>query len=118
MFKNISKNKLARLGENLAKYHYQSLGYNLLGQNLKTPYGEIDLLFYKKEKIIIVEVKTRTSQKYGLPEDAISSQKINNIQNSWDWLQKKLKLNQFIPNIEICSLQINDKKARLKKFNL
>lgn len=118
MIKKIPKNKLACLGEKLASNYYQNLGYTLLGQNLTTPYGEIDLLLNKQEKIIIVEVKTRSNQNYGLPEEAINRKKIKNIENSWAWLQKKFNYFNLLPSIEICSIQLKNKQAKIKRFLL
>ncbi len=116
MFKKISNNKLGRLGEELASSYYQNLGYKLLGKNLNTPCGEIDLLLIKNNQIIIVEVKTRTSKYLGLPEEAINKQKIKAIEKSWQWLQNKYNYSNFLISIEICSIQISGKKAKLQRF--
>jgi putative endonuclease len=116
MFKKISNNKLGHLGEKLASTYYQNLAYELLGKNLNTPYGEIDLLLIKNNHIIIVEVKTRTSKYLGLPEEAISKQKIRAIENSWQWLQNKYNYPNLLVSIEICSIQISGKKAKLQRF--
>lgn len=116
MSKKISNNELGRLGEKLASTYYQNLAYKLLGKNLNTPYGEIDLLLIKNNQIIIVEVKTRTSTYLGLPEEAISKQKIKTIEKSWQWLENKFNYSNFLISIEICSIQINGKKAKLRRF--
>lgn len=77
-----TKQELGRWGENRAAEYLQENGYVLIGQNVRTPYGEIDLIVQKvpesKENgltTVFVEVKTRTSQSFGYPEEAITSHK-------------------------------------------
>lgn len=50
-----------RYGEWIAACYLWGLGYEILKTRLKTPFGEIDLLVKKKETLIAVEVKTRSS---------------------------------------------------------
>jgi len=55
-------------------------GYIILDRNVRTPYGEIDLIaqdanLQSSGLLIFVEVKTRRSNSYGFPEDAITAQK-------------------------------------------
>jgi putative endonuclease len=69
------KQSLGRLGENLACDFLINRGYCLVGRNVRTPYGEIDIIFTEGQRIMFVEVKTRTSLRYGLPETAITPKK-------------------------------------------
>jgi putative endonuclease len=50
-------------------------GCEIIARNMRTPYGEIDLVVKQGETIIFVEVKTRTSNRMGLPEESITSKK-------------------------------------------
>jgi putative endonuclease len=50
---------LGRLGEELAAAHLQRLGFAVLGRNLRTRHGEIDLIAFDGTTLAIVEVKTR-----------------------------------------------------------
>ena len=47
-----------RLGERAAAAHLQRLGYELLGRNLRTGAGEIDVIAADRATIVFVEVKT------------------------------------------------------------
>jgi len=67
--------QLGRKGENLAAAYLQRRGYRILARNIRTPYGEIDLIAQKGEQYIFVEVKTRTNARFGLPEEAITPRK-------------------------------------------
>ena len=67
--------KIGRWGEQIAAEYMQKQGYELVDRNVRTPYGEIDLILKRGEIIIFVEVKTRTSAGFGYPEDAITPRK-------------------------------------------
>ncbi len=47
----------------------------MLEKNYRTQYGEIDLIFRQEEVTVFVEVKTRKTQSFGFPEEAITQQK-------------------------------------------
>lgn len=66
---------LGKWGEEKASEFLQAKGYTLLERNCRTPYGEIDIIVKKGAEIIFVEVKTRSSKKFGYPEEAITEQK-------------------------------------------
>ena len=62
----------------------ESLGYKVIENNYKTPFGEADIIATKNDVICFVEVKTRTSNKYGNPASAVDykkQQKYRNIAN-------------------------------------
>ncbi len=67
--------RIGRWGEKIAAEYLQKRGYILVDKNVRTPYGEIDLILRLDEIIIFAEVKTRTSTRYGYPEEAITQKK-------------------------------------------
>ena len=67
--------KIGRWGEDTAAEYLRERGYEILDKNARTPYGEIDLVARRDELTVFVEVKTRTSRRFGLPEDAITPRK-------------------------------------------
>ncbi len=66
---------LARWGETLAAERLVAQGYTILAQNVRTPYGEIDIVARDLAFIVFVEVKTRSSTTYGQPEEAVTARK-------------------------------------------
>lgn len=69
------KQRLGRWGEDRAAEYLESKGYEILGRNLRTEYGEIDLLARASKVSVFVEVKTRTTVDYGHPEESITQAK-------------------------------------------
>ncbi len=53
---------LGRLGEELAAAHFERLGLRVLARNVRTRYGEIDLIACGGGVLVFAEVKTRTSR--------------------------------------------------------
>ena len=51
----------------------------IIDKNFYTRYGEIDLIAKRGDEIFFIEVKTRTSIKYGYPETAVNRKKINHL---------------------------------------
>lgn len=68
-------NDLGRTGESLAKTHLENKGYKILGENWTSGKAEIDLIAYKDRRIIFIEVKTRTGNYFGEPEDFVDKRK-------------------------------------------
>ncbi len=67
--------QIGQWGENAAADYLIAQGYELVGRNVRTHYGEIDLIARRGEIAIFVEVKTRTSASFGPPEVAVSARK-------------------------------------------
>ncbi|GAB4578229.1 MAG: YraN family protein [Anaerolineales bacterium] len=69
------RQELAQWGESLAERYLRQKGYTLIAKNARTPHGELDLVTQQGSVIVFVEVKTRSSTAYGLPEEAITATK-------------------------------------------
>ena len=67
--------ELGRRGESLAKTHLESAGYEILDENWTHGKAEVDLIVYKDKVIIFVEVKARTGNGFGEPEDFVDERK-------------------------------------------
>ncbi|GAH25429.1 unnamed protein product [marine sediment metagenome] len=66
---------IGKYGEDLACKYLETKGYKIKERNFHTFLGEIDIISKYKGDIIFVEVKTRRSDKFGYPEEAINYNK-------------------------------------------
>ena len=66
---------LGRKGESLAKTHLENSGYEILDENWTHGKLEVDLIAYKNKVIIFTEVKTRSGNGFGEPEDFVDARK-------------------------------------------
>lgn len=62
-----------RAGEKLAAELLKKSGYKIIAANYRNKFGEIDIIARDKDTIAFVEVKARSSDKYGLPAEALSA---------------------------------------------
>jgi len=79
------RQSLGRWGESLAADYLVDLGYVVLERNVRTPYGEIDLVarLFEESSIstekclvtVFVEVKTRSTHTFGHPEESVTARK-------------------------------------------
>ena len=67
--------ELGRKGELIAKQHLEQQGYEILDENWTHGKAEIDLIAYKDKVIIFTEVKTRSGNGFGEPEDFVDNRK-------------------------------------------
>ncbi|HEY2286881.1 MAG TPA: YraN family protein [Streptosporangiaceae bacterium] len=70
-----AKDELGRLGEQLAADFLDRAGLRLLDRNWRCPDGEIDIVALEGRALVICEVKTRSTNRYGTPLEAISARK-------------------------------------------
>lgn len=86
--KRYNKN-LGDFGEKAAAEYLENTGYVILKCNYRTPFGEIDIIAKDGDVLVFVEVKTRSSVKYGLPSEAIDKNKREHlIKSAEEYLRK------------------------------
>lgn len=66
---------LGQIGEDLAAEMYESLGYRVLERNFRVNEGELDVVALKGGVLVFCEVKTRRSDAWGLPAEAVEWRK-------------------------------------------
>lgn len=71
-----SHNELGKKGEALAADYLVKKGYNIVYRNYRYLKAEIDILARKKEFLVVIEVKSRSSGFYVPLEDTITKKKI------------------------------------------
>lgn len=70
-----SRVDIAKIGELLAVKHLKARGCEILAQNYRARRGEIDIIAQDGKFTVFVEVKTRRSLKFGVPQAAVTWQK-------------------------------------------
>lgn len=67
--------ELGREGERLAARHLAAHGYRVVGRGFRTRRGELDLVCRRGDRMLVVEVKTRRSDRWGTPAEAVDARK-------------------------------------------
>lgn len=66
---------LGKSGEDLAADLYRRAGFDIVGRNHRTKAGELDLIVRKDRLLVFCEVKTRRSDRWGAPAEAVGRDK-------------------------------------------
>ena len=69
-------NELGKKGEELAIDFLIKKGYTIRDKNYRYLKAEVDIIAQKEDILAIVEVKTRSSRDFGLPQDFVNQKKI------------------------------------------
>lgn len=68
--------RLGRAGEEIAARYLRKCGYKILRKNFRAPHGgEVDLVCRHGKELVFVEVKTRSSEDFGRPFEAVNQKK-------------------------------------------
>ena len=81
-FKKGSRMALGKWGEDIAEKYLKKKGYLIMERNFRCRLGEIDIIALDGKTLVFIEVKTRMSQKYGLPCEAINHEKLRHIERT------------------------------------
>lgn len=72
-----SHNELGKRGEDLATEYLLEKGYKILNRNWRYSNSELDIIAQDGASLIVIEVKARSSNYFGYPEESVDEKKIN-----------------------------------------
>ncbi|MBC8195985.1 MAG: YraN family protein [Acidimicrobiia bacterium] len=79
---------LGRWGERVAERYYRRDGYRVLARNWRCGSGEIDLILERSGTVVFCEVKTRTSEAFGHPAEAVDQRRQGRLrQAAVEWIK-------------------------------
>jgi putative endonuclease len=100
-------NDKGKAGEDYTVKYLESQGYKIIARNWQDSHREIDIIAWKDDTTVFVEVKTRFGSDAGLPEQGMSKNKIKQLhlaaetyifQNNLDKVRFDLMALMFIEN--------------------
>jgi len=81
----MQRQTLGKWGESQAADYLQTHGLRIICRNYRCPLGEIDIIAQDGDCLVFCEVKTRSSNKYGLPQEAVVWTKQQKIAKVASW---------------------------------
>ncbi len=82
-FSDMAKHlETGKKGEDLACCWLEKQGFRILHRNWKYSYFELDVIAEKGDVLHFVEVKTRTTDTYGYPEESVVPRKLERLMNA------------------------------------
>lgn len=74
-----AKDEVGRYGESVAVRHLMGQGYAVLARNWRCDIGEVDIVARDGDCLVICEVKTRRSDRFGAPAEAVTRTKLERL---------------------------------------
>ncbi len=96
--------QLGARGEDVAARHLQAAGLRVLEQNVRTPFGEIDLIAQEADTLCVVEVKTRRHDDFGGPLEAVTQDKRRRIARAGAWYVQQHRLDSAAIRFDVVAV--------------
>jgi putative endonuclease len=78
----MKRRETGMMGENLACEFLGKNGYEIIERNFRCPGGEVDIVARQHDTLVFVEVRTKSSQQFGSPEESITPTKMEHLRNA------------------------------------
>lgn len=111
-----TKKEIGESGEAIAEKFLRAGNYEILAKNYRTRAGEIDIIAKKDKKLAFIEVKTRTSEICGLPQESVTKRKLIRIMKSamFYLMENNIENNSFRIDVISVQLEKTGKVARIE----
>lgn len=109
--------KIGKKGEDLAIKFLKKKSYKIIKRNFRAgKYGEIDIIAKDKDELVFVEVKTKTDEQFGLPEQEFTYQKKKKMRRAiQNYLYKKYFLDKDW-RADLIAIEISDQESDIRHY--
>ena len=105
-------NELGVKGEILACEFLQQKGYSILEINWRFSHYEVDIIAQYQQTLIFAEVKTRSTDYFGFPEEAVDKEKQERLAKAADEYMEQNNLEMDV-RFDIISIIIKNEKTEI-----
>lgn len=103
------KKTLGFVGEGEACIYLERHDYRIEAKNLRTPFGELDIVARHKRFLVFIEVKTRIGSSLGPPCLSVTWKKKKSLVKNALWYLKRYGLVYTLWRIDVVSVKLNTK---------
>ena len=107
---------LGRWGEDIAARYLRKKGMKILGRNVRSPVGELDIVAQHGRTLVFVEVKTRRGTSHGHPQEAVGATKQRQIMRAAQWYLAERKLDRLQPRFDVVAVRGDGELADIEHF--
>ncbi len=97
-------------GEDWATRALMKLRYKIVERNFRTPAGEIDIVAQDGKCLVFIEVRTRSSIEYGLPQETVVARKRKRLCNAARWYLQKNRANESECRFDVVAVVTDDEE--------
>lgn len=111
---------IGNFGEKVAREYLLEKGYKILTTNYSCRFGEIDIIAFDGNCLVFIEVKTRTNDKYGHPQNAVNYWKKKHLElTARNYIDYK-RLGNFVARFDVIEIfaKYADNNFITEKINL
>lgn len=108
-------NQLGEEGEKIAIQYLKSKGYIIHHTNWRMSHLEIDVIAEDNDELVFVEVKTRSSNQFGEPEDAVDYKKEKDLIRLANVYLENLQI-EVLSRFDIISIILSDSESNITHF--
>jgi putative endonuclease len=101
--------QLGAEGEDAAVRYLKEKGFTVIHRNYKTPIGEADIVAADKGATVFIEVKTRSSERFGEPFEAVNIRKREKLKKIALYYQKH-EDNKAAIRFDVVSIKCKDER--------
>ncbi|EKD64076.1 MAG: hypothetical protein ACD_51C00075G0001 [uncultured bacterium] len=96
-------------GENMARDFLLSKGYEILAMNFRAgQMGEVDIVCRDGDEVVFVEVKMRSGNDFGEPEEAVGLRKLAKIRRVAEIYLSQNRLEKSLWRIDVIAIKNNE----------
>ncbi len=95
---------------------YSRFGYRTLERNYRVPEGEIDIIAARGKTVVFCEVKTRRSDRWGLPVEAVEWKKQARLKRLASRWMRERKPGDVEMRFDVVSIVVRDGRPELTHF--
>ena len=97
-----------RKGEIIAARFLRKAGMRILQRNCRRRLGEIDIVARDGDEVVFVEVKTRTSERWGEPADALTAEKRRRLRRAAEQYASRTGIVEFPLRFDVVTVLLPD----------
>ncbi|GMA26495.1 UPF0102 protein [Luteimicrobium album] len=102
-----AKDAVGRYGEKVAARHVEGRGWRVVDRNWRGPGGELDLVAFDGDVLVVVEVKTRRGLGFGHPAEAVTPVKLARLRRlTAGWLTAHPEVRYRSVRIDVVAVQL------------
>jgi putative endonuclease len=108
------RRQLGEAGEDLAAAALKKQGYKILERNYTCTLGEIDLIARQGKTLVFIEVKTRRSERFGAPQEAVSPAKQARLRRLAAYYLKQKRLGEVAVRFDVVAITFASDAPRVE----
>ena len=105
---------IGKRGETLAISFLKKNGYRIIESNFRCRYGEIDIVAQDGKTVAFIEVKTKTSNRFGSPTQAVDSRKQRQVSKTALAYISQKRLTKYSARFDVVGINIKGSNSEIE----